>query len=362
MNKFYRFTHTLSFSHRLRLRSAIALALLLALMPLASSAATLTTASVSLTDPQPNGTGVKYDLNASGVTLSNIQCLKIVFATTATGSTKPTNMVTSAATLDGTTNFIPTPGAFSRGGSDPDGTITFTGSVQTPASASSRHLVLATITNSSVANTSYFMQVSTYNNTNCSSSPVDNVTVAFIITNGSLLSLTVDPTLSFTVNAVSSGGTCNGATSTATSTATTIPFGSVTSATNSVVCQDLTVTTNAPGGYTVYSRYTGKPTSGANQIADSSGTNGSPASFSAAGTEAYGYTTNDFTLNVANGAVNRFQSNLWAAMTTTNAEVAYDTGTVANQTTRVGHQVGISGTTKPGTYTTTIIYTCTPIY
>ncbi|MDB5178435.1 MAG: hypothetical protein JWN01_378, partial [Patescibacteria group bacterium] len=26
------------------------------------------------------------------------------------------------------------------------------------------------------------------------------------------------------------------------------------------------------------------------------------------------------------------------------------------------HQVGISLTTKPGTYTTTVVYTCTPVY
>jgi len=49
-------------------------------------------------------------------------------------------------------------------------------------------------------------------------------------------------------------------------------------------------------------------------------------------------------------------------MTTSNAELAYEPTGVTTTTYRVGHQVGVGLTTRPGTYTTTIIYTCTPIY
>ena len=84
------------------------------------------------------------------------------------------------------------------------------------------------------------------------------------------------------------------------------------------------------------------------------------AAFPAAGTEAYGYTTNDFTLGT--GTAGRFNSNLWAAMTTTNAEIAYEPTGVNTTTYRIGHQVGVSLTTRPGTYSTTVIYTCTPVY
>jgi hypothetical protein len=127
-----------------------------------------------------------------------------------------------------------------------------------------------------------------------------------------------------------------------------------------VVCQDLQISTNATNGYTVYTRYTSKPQSGANTIADHTGSNTTPTAFSAAGTESYGYTTNDSALGT--GIANRFASNLWAAMTTTNAEVAFDATGVNSTSYRVGHQVGISPTTRPGTYVTTIIYTCTPVY
>jgi hypothetical protein len=95
-------------------------------------------------------------------------------------------------------------------------------------------------------------------------------------------------------------------------------------------------------------------------IANSSGSNTTPAAFPAAGTEAYGYTTNDATLGT--GTAGRFISNLWAAMTTTNAEVGYESAGVTSTTYRVGHQVGVSAITHPGTYTTTVVYTCTPVY
>jgi hypothetical protein len=325
-------------------------------------AATLTSASVSLSDPRPSATSVNYDFQGSSVTTSAIRCIKVIFATTAQGTTKPTNMVTaSGITIDAATDYIPTPASWSRGGSDPDGTVTFTNATgETPASASARNWILAGFTNSSVADTSFYYRFSTYNNTDCSTSPVDSVTVAFILTNGQSLTLSVDATLSFTVNAVSSGQTCNGATSTQSSTSTTIPFGSVTVAANSIVCQDLQVASNSNNGYTVYIRYTGQPTSGSDTIADHTGSNASPTVFSAAGTEAYGYTTDDATLQAL--AVDRFISNKWAANTTSNSEVAYSATGVTSQTTRVGHQIGISSTTQPGVYSTTVVYTATPVY
>ena len=329
-----------------------------------ANAATLTSASTALSNPQPSATS-NYTVTASNVTSTLIKCIKEVYATTATGSTVPTGFSSTSATITAASStYVNSSASGWTLGVATNGTITYTNaSGITPGTLSGATYIAAGITNSSVANTTYFLQFSTYSNTDCATGPVDSATMAFTNTPGSTLTLTVDPTLSFTVNASSSGTTCNsGTTSTQTSTATTIPFGSVTSASNGIVCQSLSIATNAPNGYTVYVRYTGKPTSGANQIADSSGTNGSPAAFSAAGTEAYGYTTNDFALNIANGAVNRFQSNLWAAMTTTNAEISYSSTGVTAKTVLVGHQVGISGVTKPGTYTTTIIYTCTPVY
>ncbi len=340
----------------------------LMLLPAAPvAAATLNTASVALSDPQPAATGVTYDFTGSGVTSTAINCVQVTIATTATGTTAPSGFDGSSASVSaGQSSLINSSGAgwglvVSGSGNN---VFSYTNSSGvTPSTLSGATFVLANITNSNTADTGYFFQLNTYANTNCTSSPVDNVVTQFINTNGSTLSLTVTPTLSFTVNGISSSASCDGTTTTGTSTATTIPFGTVTSAANAVVCQDLQAATNATNGYTIYLRDTGQPTSGSNTIANAPGSNASPAAFPSAGTEAYGYTTNDQTLGT--GTPNRFYNGStykWAAATTSDEEVAYESAGVATTDYDIAHQVGIASTTFSGTYTTTIIYTCTPVY
>lgn len=333
------------------------------LTPLASAnAATLSTASLGLSDSRPSQTGATYTFTTSNVTTSAIKCIRMIFATTATGSTVPTGMSTTSAALSGTSNYIPTPGGWTVT-ANVNGTVDLTNaSGETPASASARTVILTGITNSSVVDTSYYLRFNTYNNTDCTSSGVDSTTVTFINTDGTAVSLGVDPTLSFTVAGTASATSCNGATSNVTTTATTVPFGTVTTSANKIGVQNLTVTTNAGNGYTVYTRYTAKPTFGSNTISDHSGSNATPTAFSAAGTEAYGYTTNDSSLGT--GTTTRFTStpNVWAAFTTSNSEVAYSNAAASSQTTCVGQQVGIGGTTPAGSYTTSVIYTATPVY
>lgn len=329
--------------------------------PLSGRAATLSIASLGLGDSRPSVTNVTYTFTASNVSLSTIRCIKEVYADTAGGVNPPAGSSTAAATFDtANSNYMPTPGAWTLT-RPANGTLQLTNATgEIPASAASRKLVFGAITNGSTPDTRYFLRLTTYSDAACTS-PVDNASVTFIYTNGSTLSLTVDSTLSFTVNAVAAGQNCNGATSTQPSTATTIPFGTITAAANSVVCQDLQISTNATNGYSVYARYTAKPTNVLNQtIADTTGTNAAPTAFPAPGTEAYGYTTNDSSLGT--GTAGRFNSNLWAAMTTANNEVAFDPSGVNSTIYRVGHQAGISLITRPGTYVTTIIYTCTPVF
>jgi hypothetical protein len=329
-------------------------------------AATLSSASMALSDPRPNTTS-DYNFQGSSVSLTLIRCIKIQMTDTATGTTPPTGISTTGGgvTVDTTnSDYVPSISGWTFTHTV-NGTMTLTNATgATPASASARNVIIQGITNGSTADTRYWYKFSTYTNTDCATGPTDNATVLFIYTNGSTLTLTVDDTLSFTVNAVAAGQNCNSGamTSTAASTATTIPFGTVTAAANALVCQDLQAATNATNGYTIYTRYTAQPTNALSQtIADLAGApNSAPIAFTAAGTEAYGYNTNDFTLGT--GTTGRFNSNKWAAMTTSNAEVAYEAAGVASTTYRIGHQVGISVTTRPGTYTTTVIYTCTPIY
>lgn len=324
-----------------------------------AAAATLTSASLQLSDSRPDEQNIDYDFTASNITSTAINCIKVVFATTASGTTAPDDIDTTGAALDNTSDFIPTPSGWTADAST-NGTILLTNnSGETPGS-SSGSLFFTGIDNGSVSGTTYFMRLNTYANTDCSSSPIDDALLTFVYTAGQNVSMMIDPTLSFTVSAVSASQSVNGATTTAMSTSTTIPFSTVTSSANAVVAQDLTISTNAPHGYSVALRYSGAPTNGTTQIPDHSGSNASPSSFSAAGTEAFGYTTNDATLG--SGTAARFISNKWAAATTSDEEVAYSGTAVSNQTTRVGYQAGVSGSTAAGTYITTIIYTATAVY
>lgn len=332
------------------------------------NAATLTAASVTLSDPRPTTASVSYDFQASNVTTSPIRCIQVEFDMAADGSGgKPTDMNITNAALSGSSDYIPTPASWSVSNNNTTGisNITFA-SGETPANAAGRNIILTTITNGSVANNDYFMIVRTFNNTDCSTSPVDNSTVGFLFTDGQAVSLSVDGTLSFSVAGVTGNGSLavNGATITngLATTSTTVPFGTLTSSANKVAAQDVTVSTNSSGGYTVSTRYTAQPTSGSNTINDASGSNASPAAFSAAGTEAFGYTTEDATLT---GTADRFTSsggNKWAAFTTSNAELIYNSAAVSNQTTRIGYQVGIAGSTEPGSYVTSVILTAVPVY
>ena len=354
-------------SHRLLLVGIFVFSVLL-LPNLGVHAANLSNTSVSLSDPRPSSLS-NYTFTGSNVTTGapgTIKCIKLLFSDTATGTNAPAGMSTTGAgvTFDtAVSNYMPTPAAWAFTHTV-NGTITLTNAGgEIPAAAAARKVAINGINNSSTADTKFWLKLTTFNNTDCASSPVDNASVQFILTNASTLSLTVDNTLTFSVNPVAGGQPCDGTTTTAPSTATTIPFGTVSAAANSVVCQDLTAATNATNGYTIYARYSGKPTNTlAQTIADSTGTNAAPTAFSAAGTESYGYTTNDTVLGT--GTPNRFTSPTqgWAALTTSNAEVAYESAGVTSTTYRIGLQVGVSLTTRPGTYTTTVIYTCTPVY
>lgn len=268
----------------------------------------------------------------------------------------------ASAAVSATSDFIPTPASWSISNNDSTGVSSITYATgETPASASDRNIVLTGITNGSVAETGYFVILNTYNNIDCTSSAVDSGIGTYIYASGQVVTLTVDPTISLNIAAVASGQAVNGATTTVTSTDGTIPFGTVTTGALSIAAHDATVTTNAGSGYTVYIRYTAKPTSGSNDIDDHSGSNATPSSMSA-GTEAFGYTTNDSTLS---GSAARFTDSApeYAAFTTSNAEVSYSGAAVTSQTTRIGYAVGISGTTPAGTYgNSTVILTATPAY
>jgi hypothetical protein len=324
------------------------------------TSATLTNGSVTLSDSRPTTASVSYTIDFNNVTTSTTRCIRVQFSDAATGGSKPAGMTITGAALSGSSDYIPTPASWTVNNNNTTGvsSITLAGG-ETPASATGRTVILTGITNGSTAGTTYYVQFSTYSNTDCTTGPIDNAVIAYIYTDGQSMSASVDPTLTFSVNSVGSGQSVNGSTTTAASTSTTIPLGTLSVGSNRIVAQDLTVGTNAQNGYTVTIAYTGQMTNGSHNMTNHSGTNGSPTSFSAAGTEAVGYTTNDTTLGT--GTAGRFGGGNWAALSTTPAEVAYSSAAVS-ETTRTGFQAGISATTPAGAYTTTVVYTATATY
>lgn len=321
----------------------------------------LSDTSLSLSDPRTSQTSVTYTFDSSGFsTGTTIRCIDLILNTQADGGGSAVG-TTTAFTLDSST--VITAGSWTENTSvNGRLRITFAGG-QTPAA--SGDIVFGGITNGSTEGVNYFGIFTTYTDAACTGgNEVDEATVAFIFTDGELVQLTIDPTLTFTVASVGSGQSVNGATTTVASTATGIDFqNSVTFAAKGVSAHDLQVGTNATGGYSVYVRHTGQLSNGSDNIANHTGTNAAPTAFPAAGTEAWGYTTQDS--NLGSGTADRFTNpaNRWAGFTTANEVVADNVSAPSGtETTRVGQQVGVAATTPAGTYQTTIIYTVASVY
>jgi hypothetical protein len=162
-----------------RFRYIVTVALAATLLPAGSAVAlnSLTNTSVSLSDPQPSATSVNYTFKASSVTNGNIQCIKAVFSTTSSGDTAPTGWSGSSGSVTAASSTLVNSIATNWSLATSDGTgsagqkniweYTNGAGGDTPGTLSGATLVLAGITNSSVADTSYFLKISTFNNTDC---------------------------------------------------------------------------------------------------------------------------------------------------------------------------------------------------
>ena len=317
-----------------------------------ASVAALSSSSMTLSDPRPSETGVTYTFDSDGWdTGTTLECVRVAFTVNADGTGGvPAGMTTTGASLNASSTAVTaaswTEDFAANGILDIiDGTEAIL--------ASPSNLVFDTITNPNTDDT-FYATVSTYTSNDCSTGPVDSGVVAFATKDGTPVSVTIDPTLTFTCTGLGTGQSINGETTTHVSTGGSIDYlNDVTASTSGVSAHDLGVTSNASGGYVVYVRHSGDLSSGTDTITTHTGTNAAPSTMSA-GTEGWGYTTNDATLS--GGTANRFTSstNLFAGFQTSNEVVMVDSGT---QTTRVGHQVDVAATTEAGTYTTDIIYT-----
>ena len=311
-------------------------------------------ASLELGDSRVDETS-DYVFDMSTVdTGTSLQCIELDLGANSDGSGAISGLDTSSSTF--TASDLITFGSWSVDNSaSANHQLRITnGSGETPNA--SGEITWSTVTNGDTAETTYYGVLTTYTDSGCTTAN-ETVTVAFVYTNGQAVSVTVDPTLSFDIQPVSSGQAAAGGTTTVGTTDGTVPFGTVTSSSNGLAAHDLLVATNASTGYNVYLRYTQILTNGAGDtIDDHTGTYASPSAFPAAGTEAFGFHTDD--TDIAGFGASNF-----AAFKTSNEIVMQRvTATPSAETNQVSYQVGISNTTESGTYNSTLIYTAVPTY
>lgn len=317
-------------------------------LPVSASAAELTTESTVLSDPTTSHAATQYTLTQSGVTTTPIKCIKVLFSTAADGTGGlPTGMSLGTPTFTGL--YVPTPASWTATVAGAAVNLTYaTG--ETPASASGRTIILNGITNGSTANTTYYATVSTYNDVNCSSSSVDtNGKSTFVFTNGVVVSATVNPTLTFTVDS------------------TTCDLGVLGAAITGKCSHTMTAASNATSGYAISYISSATLTSGANTIT----ANGGTAVANAVGGEQFGLnlklnTTPAIGANVSGSgsgvATTQYNTSNSFAFDTLGATVATTSAPSLLNTFTVSYIANIDAVTQAGQYTKVQTYNITATY
>jgi hypothetical protein len=326
---------------------------------------TLTTAGATISDSRAGRTATTHSFTFTTATTATIKTIDFQYCTTFSGAcTGPSGLVLGSAL--GSVSGVGAGTAVVA-----SNTVTYTITSATSVNSGTAISVPFTnVTNPTGINTSSFVRITTKDN---GAATIDTATVAFAVldTNSLAVSASIDPTFTFTVAGVNSGGTVNGATTNISTTATSIPFGVLSSGSTKIAAHDLSVTTNALNGYTITVKGATSPVlnSGAQNIDEFTGTNASPSTWSSpAGSSAsvntgfFGYTTNDATLGT--GTANRFTSGgtKWAGTTTSPLEIAFSSAGITSEVTRVGWQAEVNAIQPQGSYSGTVIIVATPSY
>lgn len=174
---------------------------------------------------------------------------------------------------------------------------------------------------------------------------------------------TVNPSISFTIEGITSGTTLEGVTTDITTTSTQAGFGELPFNQLREGASRLTVTTNATSGYTVSVRQTDdlKAASGT-VFPPVSGTNSAPAGWPGSViTGAYGYHSSDATLGT--GTTTRFTADdTFAQFSSTASEVAYSGTPVSSEITNIIYSIETGSGQEAGNYSHTITYIATGVF
>lgn len=345
-----------------------------------SEAATaVTLAKLTLADSRTSNATGDYTLAFTQSSATEIKCVRVVFATTATGSTLPTDMVTSTvANVDaGWTGLDHS--LWTETSSTP-GTIDWAyASGETPTSGIVV-MVFDTITNPSSTATAY-AQITTYSDS-CGGTSVDTGVAAVAYLPAVTVSATVSSTLSFAITAASDADCDTSFTTeedTSSVSATAVEFGTIASLNTFYHgCQDLTVSTNAADGYVVKAHELTSLMSGANTIDDSTGDDNlmnettSSAWTIEANNPGFAYACDDITgtdCDLANETLYKTFACIGddascdpGSGSATPQTVMTNSGPVNANVSRMEYKLSIDGVQEAGTYQNTLMYIITPTF
>lgn len=328
-------------------------------------AGSFSTSKVTISDSRASQSGVSYTFSFVTGTTGVIKSVEMLYCTTASGTcTTPNGIITTSASQGSITGL-----GTSTSDVSTNGTVILT--VSSPVSISSGttiSLPYATITNPSTINSSFFVRITSKDNSDVT---IDSATVAFATLSSTSLAVSaeVGSTFSVVLTPVTTGSVNGQAINITSTTTSTIPFGSLVSGASKVAAHDITVVTNSSNGYVVTVKASDPPlTDGGNNIDNFTEPNSLPTTWSSpAGnttninTGLLGYTTEDATL--CTGTTDRFSGNKWAGFGTTPYEIACNTAPVlTGETTRLGWQVEVNTMQPAGNYVGNIIIVTTPTY
>lgn len=327
-----------------------------------ADAALITSTSIQPSNSIPSATGVQYAVKFTFPDATPLECIQIKFATTTAMSTPATSM-TSASGFSLTGGGL-TSGNWTNYGST-NGTLEiYAASAQTPSSGGTPTITWTGVGNTSITNpTNIYAQITTFTTESgagatCTTQVDQSNINAMLFSTGVATSVSVDPSLTFSVANDGSAVNGSGDTGFVTTTSSTIPFGTVDAGLTGVASQTLTVSTNASHGYNLYINKTGTMTdSNSDTYRDQGNLLSAPAAFDGSTTQTSFAVTDDSTNN-------SLGSNKWGAIQNTPNSDAIDsaTGPVNAQAVHDEFKVETSNTQAPGTYNTTVIYTAAPSY
>jgi hypothetical protein len=215
-------------------------------------AASLTGVAITLSNDVAEASGANHTLSFTTATTSVIKRIQIRYSTSQGGTTKPTSLTLTSATL-GTVSGIGSGWSISTAAANSGILIIDRATADLVNSNSAASIEFQNITNSAIDNCqpsndilrdTCHVRITTYSDDGLTQ--VDEGDTTYTVQE--------DPFLSFMVEDVTSGSTHNGVTSNVSSASDSIAFGRIGPGTVRYGTHKITIASNAPHGYTVYAK------------------------------------------------------------------------------------------------------------